>query len=1152
MTAPERSVTADDALLNDVVTLVRRWLDEAREIPRDAGGKRLANLLQHPAGLDFTLGFVDGVIRPEDPVAAAAELAVLSQQMPASFPVWMRGGVWLGARAGKVLPRLVIPVVRRVLRSLVRHLIIDATDLRLGPAIKRLRADGTRLNLNLLGEAVHGPGEADRRLRGTTELLARPDVDYVSIKVSSAVPPHAPWAFDAAVDDVVERLTPLYQLAARSATPKFINLDMEEYHDLDLTIAVFTRLLNQPQLRGLQAGIVLQAYLPDALGAMIKLQDWARTRRAAGGAPIKVRLVKGANLPMERVDASVHGWPLATWGSKQETDTNYKRVLNWAMQPDRLANVRLGVAGHNLFDIAYAWTLAGQRGGRGDVEFEMLLGMAPEQAKIVKREVGGLLLYTPVVRPREFDTAIAYLVRRLEEGASQQNFMSAAFDLGSDEALFERERQRFAASLEDLDDEVPTPHRIQDRNQPVPEAAAVPVDGGFTNTADSDPSLAANRDWATKITARMPECALGAELLRQSTVESADRLDTVLSAGCAAQREWAALGGAGRAAVLRIVARELERSRADLLQVMGSECGKTLDQSDPEVSEAIDFANWYAAHALELDDLDGAVAVPRRLTVVAPPWNFPVAIPTGSVLAALASGSSVVIKPAPEASRCAAVMVQALWRAGVPRDVLQLVQLDEGSLGQRLIADPRVDQVILTGGYETAELFGSFRPGLRLFAETSGKNAMVVTPSADFDLAARDLVYSAFGHAGQKCSAASLAILVGSVAESRRFRSQLLDAARALTVGDPADLRTRMGPLITPASGKLLHALTTQDDGESWLLRPERLDESGRLWTPGIKTGVRRRSPFHLTEYFGPVLGIMTADSMAEALEIQNEVAYGLTAGLHSLDHAEIAEWIDGVQAGNLYVNRHTTGALVGRQPFGGWKRSAVGAGTKAGGPSYLIGLTGWAPRPAAESGQQPTGVIGRLIDSAQIVTDPAEQESLRRAVGSDAAAWDAYYAHPVELARLESERNVLRHVPVPVTIRLAEDGSIADLVRVAAAGLRAGSRLAISVPGAVPASIADALRNVGCELTLESDQEWCRRLATRPPARIRLVGGDVHAVSEALGGRGDVAIWDGPVTESGRLELLGFLHEQSISITEHRFGNPTSLSAGLVEPAGT
>ncbi|WP_293785776.1 proline dehydrogenase family protein, partial [uncultured Aeromicrobium sp.] len=366
-----------ETLADDAVALVRRWLREAESEPIDRSAAQLAGLLKDPKGLDFTVGFIDGVIRPEDPRIAARRFADLARDVPDFLSWYLKIAVKLGALGGRLTPRLVIPIVRRVLRQMVGHLIIDARDDQLGAAIAKIRKPGTRLNMNLLGEAVLGEQEAAKRLEGTHRLLARDDVDYASIKVSATVAPHNRWAFDEAVDHIVDRLVPLYRRAAGSPRPKFINLDMEEYHDLDLTIAVFTRILDLPEFEKLEAGIVLQAYLPDALGAMQHLQDWSARRVARGGAPIKVRIVKGANLPMERVEATLHGWPLATWSSKAETDASYKSVIDYALHPDRIDNVRIGVAGHNLFDLAWAWLLAGERGVRRGVDIEMLLGMAP-------------------------------------------------------------------------------------------------------------------------------------------------------------------------------------------------------------------------------------------------------------------------------------------------------------------------------------------------------------------------------------------------------------------------------------------------------------------------------------------------------------------------------------------------------------------------------------------------------------------------------------------------------------------------------------------------------------------------------------------------------------------------------------------------------
>ncbi|WP_138417142.1 proline dehydrogenase family protein [Sinomonas gamaensis] len=1182
MTTTSPSASPDEAassvrpqdLADEAINQVRRWLDAAAKIPVDPAAAQLAAVLKDPHGLEFTVGFVDGVVRPEDHAVAARKLRELAPMAPAFLPWPLRQAVQLGGTLAPLAPGVVVPLARRVLREMVSHLIIDASDARLGPAIAKIRKPGIRLNMNLLGEAILGKNEAERRLEGTKRLLARDDVDYVSIKVSATVAPHNHWAFDEAVADIVESLTPLYRLAAERG--KFINLDMEEYKDLGLTMEVFTRLLEREEFRQLEAGIVLQAYLPDCLGAMMHLQEWAANRVAGGGAPVKVRVVKGANLPMEHVDAEIHGWPVATWGSKRESDTSYLAVLDYALHPDRLANVRIGVAGHNLFDIALAWLLAKARGvdvaGTRLVEFEMLLGMASAQAQAVLADVKHLLLYTPVVHPDEFDVAIAYLIRRLEEGASQDNFMSAVFELGANDVLFEREKKRFLASVDALDrppfagGQIPEPNRRQDRraeHRGLGEAAydGAASSGGslaFTNTPDTDPDLPGNREWGRGILARAERSQLGNGTVQRNTIGSPGELDAVVEAAVVAGRSWAGLSGAERAEVLDQAGRSLERHRANLLEVMASECGKTLDQGDPEVSEAIDFAHYYGSLARELDAIDGAGFIPSRLTVVTPPWNFPVAIPAGSTLAALAAGSPVIIKPAKQARRSGAVMVEAIWEAldaaGISRDLLQYVQLEDRTLGKQLVAHPDVERVILTGGYETAELFRSFRSDLPLLAETSGKNAIIVTPSADLDLAARDVAQSAFGHAGQKCSAASLVVLVGSVAHSKRFRNQLVDAVQSMHVGYPWDPRSQMGPVIEPPGDKLRRGLTQLGDGEHWVLEPRQLDESGKLWSPGIRAGVQPGSEYHRVEYFGPILGVMTAATLEEAVALVNEVDYGLTSGLHSLDRGEIEYWADHVEAGNLYVNRGITGAIVRRQPFGGWKKSAVGAGAKAGGPNYLVGLGSWTDWPMEQTLSRPIeGAPAELLAAVRGGLHTDDADWLEAALRSDAEAWANEFGVAKDVSGLACERNLFRYRPVPVIIRFegqTSEHGVAELLRVAAAGLLAGSELLVSTAVALPGDAGAVLQRHGATVVVEDDAGWLGRAGRIRSGRIRLISSPVAPASTqlslALGGTPDVAVYRHPVVGAGRVELLPFLREQAVSLTSHRFGNPNPVMEGL------
>lgn len=1190
------------ALADDAVAQVRAWLTDARGHKADFAARQLAGALKEPGGLDFIVRFVDHVVRPEDPAIAARALRDLARQAPGFLPPALRTVLGLGGRAAPLVPHVAVPLARRVLRQMVSHLIVDARDRQLGEAVAALRDDRTRLNINLLGEAILGKGEADRRLEGIASLIRREDVDYVSVKVSAATAPHAPYAFEEAVADITERLTPLYELGRAQRT--FINLDMEEYHDLDLTLNVFMGMLDKPQLRDYEAGIVLQAYLPDALAAMVRLQEWAARRVAAGGAPIKVRVVKGANLPMEQMQASLQGWPLATVASKQEADTNYKRVLNYALTPAHLEHVRIGVAGHNLFDIALAHRLMERRGLTArQVEFEMLLGMATGQAEAVKKDVGSLLLYTPVVRPEEFDVAISYLVRRLEEGASHENFMSAVFDLDTDQALFAREEERFRASLRHLDSAVPRPARGQDRSRGVDGDAPAPVDG-FANTPDTDPSLPGNRAWAAGILQAVPGSALGEEAVRAHRVTTAGGARAAIAATEGPGARWGALSGHERADALDAVGRALHAGRARLLEVAAAETGKTLDQGDPEISEAVDFAHYYARLARGLDAVEGARAVPVRLTLVIPPWNFPVAIPVGGVLAALGAGSPVVFKPAPQSERTGAVawelIMQGLRDSGLfeeagplagldPADLVRLVTMaddDEQEVGTALVTDPAVERLILTGGWDTAKLFKGMRPDLHLLAETSGKNAIIVTPSADLDLATRDVVTSAFGHAGQKCSAASLVVLVGSVATSERFHRQLLDAAGSLTVDWPAEPRAQMGPVIEAPGEKLRRGLTELGAGEHWALEPRSLDGSDRLWSPGIRAGVRPGADAHLTEYFGPVLSVMTAKDLDEALEIVNAVDFGLTSGLHSLDPDEIEHWLAHVHAGNLYVNRGITGAIVRRQPFGGWKRSVVGPTTKAGGPHYLHGLVDWEDvptwitHPESSSTQTPDGAAGGV--------DPSWLQTARKL---DEQAWNAVFGQDQDISALVAERNVLRHLPTPVLVRW-ESGPAEHLLRVVSAGLRAGAPMTVSInhipsvegrgtddlsAEAVRGQVDELARSVRKDHATGGVQpvsvvveetaafhDRARRLARTPAAapgggdaRVRLIADWVQdpagavasrsALNEALGDTPDVAVYAGPVVSAGEVELLPFLHEQAVSVTAHRFGTPDHLTDAIL-----
>ncbi|MGO1948846.1 MAG: bifunctional proline dehydrogenase/L-glutamate gamma-semialdehyde dehydrogenase [Mycobacteriaceae bacterium] len=1163
-----------ETFTDSAVDKVIRWLNASQAADSgakpNASAQRLSAVLSDPKGLDFTVGFVDRVIRTEDRRAAARALKELGNITPSTLSALDRAQITMGSKLGTTFPDVVVPVAQQRIRDMVGHMIVDARDRKLGKAVAELTSGGHRLNINLLGEAVLGESEADKHLEDTRHLLAREDVDYVSIKVSSIASQVSMWGFGDSVDYVVERLAPLYLEAAKAPEgSKFINLDMEEYQDLKLTIAVFRRLLSLPETKNLEAGIVLQAYLPDALGAIQELAAFADGRVADGGAGIKVRLVKGANLAMETAHAEISDWPVTTCGSKQATDTNYKLVLHWAMHRENMRGLRLGVAGHNLFDIAFAHLLSVDRGVTDRVEFEMLQGMATEQAEAVSSDVGQLLLYVPAVRPREFDAAISYLVRRLEENAASANFMSGIFDLEPGNEIFNREATRFRASLEDLAAHLaengytaPLPNHRQDRSTDT-EPSAGELDARYSGTAgelpafrnepDTDPSLTANQQWAadaiaTSATDGWLDAQPGPRIVGDAEI------DGLVTSTRDAAEHWGALPAAERAAILYRTADILSARRGHLVSIAAAEVGKAVPQSDAEISEAIDFARYYAHHAIEAENVEGASFTPDKVVLVTPPWNFPLAIPAGSTFAALAAGAAVIHKPSKPTPHCSMAIIEALWDAGVPRDVLHGVYPADRGAGRTLVSHPSVDRVILTGASETAAMFESWRPELKINAETSGKNGIIVTPSADRDLAVADLVYSAFGHAGQKCSAASLGILVGSVYESERFRRQLLDAASSMIVDWPTNMRATMGPLTELPSDKLERALTTLEPGERWLLKPRQLDDSGRLWTPGIKDGVKPGSFFHLTEVFGPVLGLMRADDLDEALELQNATDFGLTGGIHSLDPSEVRRWVSEIEVGNAYVNRGITGAIVQRQSFGGWKQSSVGLGSKAGGPNYVMLMGSWsddttAPGSVVATGSSAVdGFIAELLQKSALSEGDAAW--LSAAGASDTAAWESEFGTPRDLTGLTAEANIFRYRPAHVVLRVSRDAAPVEVARALLAAHRAGSPLRVSVDPSAPSGVTTVLRT-GARLfptfsfVPSDDGAFTAKLAAGElddgvGARVRVIGTQSPETLEKLAERPEVCLLNDGVTASGRVELRYWLKEQAVSMTLHRFGNPS------------
>ena len=1119
---------------------------------------RLHRLLADPAGKAFTLALADQVFRPPTAARAASQLRSLIATFgaPRSLPLHERVGLRIAAAASRLAPEWVMWAVTMTLRRVTRRVVLPAEEGYLARHVARRRALGARLNLNLLGEAILGEEEAERRLAANLKQLEHADCDYVSVKISSIFSQVNVLAYEDTLAQVKEPLRRLYRAAMANPSggrPKFVNLDMEEYRDLQLTCDAFCAVLEEQEFRQLEAGIVLQAYLPDSFALQQTLTAWAMERRAGGGAGIKLRIVKGANLAMEKVDAAVHGWEQAPYESKHEVDANFKRMLHHACIPEHAAAVRVGVGSHNLFDLAYALLLREGEGVRDRVEPEMLEGMANHQARVVEQVAGGLLFYAPVVERESFHSAIAYLVRRLDENATPENFLHDLFGLRAGDPSWRRQRERFLSACAARQTVSVGPNRRQHRG----EESVEPQAGVFSNAPDTDWTRKANRDWLGQALASLeiPDAvgigvggrvsmpaervasvdpaAPGEALYRVALGGSGDVEEALRVASAAAGRWPDGLGGTP-GELLAEVALGLARARGSLIATMVSDAGKAAAEADSELSEAIDFANYYAKSLSQPGLADGVSHRPLGVVVVTPPWNFPLAIACGGVLGALAAGNAVILKPPPETVLTAWRLAQVLWAAGVPHDALQFLPVAEDAVGRALLTDERVDGVILTGAWETARRFKGWKPSMRLFAETSGKNAMLITAAADPDQAIEDLVKSAFGHAGQKCSAASLAIVEATRHDDGAFLRQLRDAASSLRVGPARELSSVVTPLIREPGEELARGLGRLDEGETWLLEPRQLGDNPCLWSPGIRIGVRPDGWYRQTECFGPVLGIIRARDFEDALQIQNDSRFGLTAGLQSLDEREIRTWRERIEVGNAYINRPMTGAIVQRQPFGGWKRSSIGSGAKAGGPNYVAQLARWHEEALPTEGVA-TAHLDLLAAGCALIPEAAPR--LRAAAESYARWWQEEFSREHDPASVLGESNVFRYRScAPILVRC--DGmTAADAALVMIALVTCGGQAVFSVEPEREA-VAALAEVAGFALRVESEARFGAWLAQQRGRfeRLRIPSPSDAVLEAAL--EAEIEVLDRDVLANGRLELLHYLREQSVTETRHRYGN--------------
>lgn len=843
-------------------------------------------------------------------------------------------------------------------------------------AVEKMRQEKMGFTIDLLGEAVITEGEAESYLQSYLDLITQlgtqaqkwatvPEIDtadgenlpkvQVSVKLTAFYSQFDPVDPEGSKIKVCDRLRPLLRHAKEYGAA--VHFDMEQYNYKDVTIAILQELLMEEEFRSrTDIGVTIQGYLRDSEKDLRSWIDWAKRR----GNPITVRLVKGAYWDQETIKSRQNHWHQPVFNQKPETDINYENLTRILLENHQY--LYSAIASHNVRSQANAIAIAESLGiPKRRFECQILYGMGESLAKAIVKKGYRVRVYAPYGK---LLPGMAYLIRRLLENTANSSFL----------------RQNYA---EKPIRELIAPPRIEKESPPTSlnkggesrDVMPITKDKDFNPAADTDygrgENLSKVRQALTKVHNQLGKTYLplinGEYVETESYIDSVNpshpseivgkiglislsQADEAMESAKEAFKTWSKTPVKERANILRKAADIMESRRHELIAWMCYEVGKIIKEGDPEVSEAIDFCRYYAKEMERLErgynyDVAGETNSyfyqPKGIALIISPWNFPFAIATGMTVAALVAGNCALLKPAAVSTVIGAKIAEILVEAGIPKGVFQYIPGKGSVVGDYLVKHPDVHLIAFTGSrevgckiYADAAILQPKQKHLkRVIAEMGGKNAIIIDESADLDQAVAGVVQSAFGFSGQKCSACSRVIVLNSVYDS--FVERLTEAVKSINVGDAKNPSTKVGPVIDATAQARILEYIEQGKKEGKLAIQVPTPETGYFVPPTVFVDVSEEAVIAQEEIFGPVLAVIRAENFENALKIANGTDYALTGGLYSRTPAHIAQASKEFEVGNLYINRGITGAIVARQPFGGFKLSGVGS--KAGGADYLL-----------------------------------------------------------------------------------------------------------------------------------------------------------------------------------------------------------------------
>lgn len=874
----------------------------------------------------------------------------------------------VGLGLGSLAPGLMAGAIRKNVTAMAKMFITGENPAEALAVLKKTRKQRLAFTVDLLGEATLSEKEAVEYQAKYLEMidgLANDaekwdeipllDSDHegpiprvnVSVKMTALYSQINDMAWDDTKERLKERLRPIFRKAMQRGV--FLNLDMEHYGVKDLTLEVFQEIVLEPEFRNYKFfGCVIQCYLRDSLTDCKKVIQWSRER----GTPLHVRLVKGAYWDSETIEAEQKRWSYPVYLNKAESDANYEDCTDELLK--NFPTVRVAFGSHNVRSVAYALVLAEKLNiPKAAVEVQMLYGMADPIKKSLADMGYRVREYAPV---GELIPGMAYLVRRLLENTSNESWLRGKFSEGQDAAHLLRDPKvglvRTSADLKEsklFENEALLDFAVKENRVAVETALSelrrhLPL---------QCPLVVNGQDLRTQDAIMRENPAHPAEILGHIQMGGVEEAEMAMKAATAAFPGWRTTPATERIAMVTKLADLMVRDKMKLIAKQVLEVGKPWAEADADVAEAIDFCRYYArdmkrlAAGERVGHAMGEVSMyfyePRGVALVIAPWNFPLAILAGMVAGALVSGNTVVMKPAEQSSLVALDLIRLIKEAGFPPGVAHFLPGIGEVVGEYLVNHKDVATIAFTGskavGLHILQRAAVVQPGQqhvkRCIIEMGGKNAIIVDSDADLDEAVDAILYSAFGFAGQKCSAASRVIVLEENYD--KFESRLVEAARSLKVGPSEDPRSYFGPVVdSQAQLRIMHTIEKAKTHHRLLFEGE-CQAVGYFVPPVIFGDVDSKAEIAQNEIFGPVLALIRAKDLDHAIQIANGTEYGLTGGLYSRSPSNIEKVRREFMVGNLYINRGITGALVDRHPFGGFKMS--GLGSKTGGPDYLKGF---------------------------------------------------------------------------------------------------------------------------------------------------------------------------------------------------------------------